>query len=147
MRPFNKKPARDGGLASTAEGRLFRFLAGFHCVFPLPFDARLAEPEGVVVLDGVHVVRDVVIYQGLDFTDKGAMNSHFFSRNKPGLLHDTSVMDDGVEVVVKRGETLVGLRLAFKMVDSHFLSGIEGIWSGSRQHRECWRLPFPEFTR
>jgi hypothetical protein len=101
-------------------GRLFRFLAGDNCIFPLPLDPRLAEPESIVDLYGVHAVRDVMVDKGLNFADKGAMSAHLFSRHEPGLLHDAAMMDDGVEVVVKGGETLVGLQLTFKMVDSQF---------------------------
>jgi hypothetical protein len=122
MRPFNKKPAISGGLDCTTEGRLFRFLVGDNCIFPLPLDPRLTEPEGVMDLYGMHAVRYVMVDKGLNFANKGAMNSHLFSRDESGLLHDTSVMDDGVEVVVKGGETLVGLQLAFKMVYSHLCS-------------------------
>jgi hypothetical protein len=122
MRPFNKKPAISGGLASTAGGRLFRFLYGFDCIFPLPFDARLAELESVVVLDRVHVVRDVMVDKGLDFADKGAMNSHLFGGNKPGLLHDPAVMSDGVECPIQAVQASVGLQLSSNMVDSHLCS-------------------------
>lgn len=111
-----------------------------------PINANSPVAETVVFFYGMHAIGYVVGNHALQFADKASESLHRGNVHESGFLKPADVARDRGEVLIDAGKAVVHREfsyamLSFKMLPSHFLSCVEGIWSGIRQRVQRWRVP------
>src|SRR5579872_1564505 len=104
-----------------------------------PGNARLAEPEHVVILDLMHAIGKVMADLGLQFQGQALKHFEFFRFEKSGLFDPPQMPQDGGELHVHLVQAAIRFQFSFKIGTSHYSSLWEW-WLGWRlvlQHRRC----------